>query len=101
MNGLNPSWLAGKATESTPARAPITPRANNYGRCLPWHTYGSTSAYRLAADRLRHMREFGGDAWALEMAMRDVRIADTQAERDRANAALIVLLHHTRSEVTQ
>lgn len=97
MEGLNPNWLPGKAVESTrpipshPAAMPLY----NYGRCLPWHQYGSTSAYRLAAALIENTCEIGGRTWELEMAMRDVRIANTVAERDTANEKLRALIHNT------
>lgn len=96
MNGINPNWLPGTATESTTARrtpAAIDRATFNYGRCLPWFRAGKTDAYHMAEKRRAMLAgivdAMADEIWQLDMALRDVRLADTEAERVRANARLM------------
>lgn len=98
MQGLNPNWLPGKATErhgSSDLPNPQKPvlRENNYGRCTPWLSRTETpieytrTMLLLRAMGNRRVRLSHAE-WALEMALRAVRHSDTQEEMDAAVAKL-------------
>ena len=83
----------------------INPRLNGYNYGVGWGPTAKPPIYAEAQELALHLNRLANEAtktaWALEMAIRDVRLAETETEKRRAVAMLAFETAKHRSKQTQ
>lgn len=80
----------------------VNPRANGYNYGVGWGPTEKPPIYGEAQKLALHLNEIAHQAtrqaWALEMAIRDVRLAETDLEKKHSVTALSMAMARHRKE---
>jgi branched-subunit amino acid aminotransferase/4-amino-4-deoxychorismate lyase len=83
----------------------MNPRANGYNYGVGWGSTAKPPIYAEAQALALHLNRLANEAtrlaWALEMAIRDVRLAETDTEKKQSVTNLAIELAKHRSRQTQ
>jgi hypothetical protein len=83
----------------------VNPRANGFNYGVGWGPSEKPPIYKTAQDLAlildRESNEASRTAWALQMAIRDVRLAETDLEKKQAVSALCLEVAKHRNRLSQ
>jgi hypothetical protein len=83
----------------------VNPRANGYNYGVGWGPTAKPPIYGEAQKLALHLNEIAHEAtrtaWELEMAIRDVRLAETDTEKKQSVTALAIEMAKHRSQYMQ